>query len=692
VFRGQNFFLKGRAPNLYFESYGGHKNLSEIIPTAILTGTISFSPSSRTISGTSTAFFDEAHIGQFIITLLGEIIVVEEVLTDTSLRAASYPLTTGTSVAGYRMPVLFDMDNKRGTLLSGNAIKFDKGTIIAVGSGTLRVNGSALAGTSLSATRTAKLALYNAATDNYSVFPLGFDGVPTGITATAVAGGTRGMVAGKYSLRIQKANSATGGYGNPSEKITVTIAAGERIRLTGFALTSDDIAMGWDSWRINGNRNGGSTALNDHSYANGAWYLVKTVYPATRTDMPADLLLSDLDADAAADDYNLEYLDAEIDGTLRILTFDNDDPPDAEFVGTVAGYPVLISCQGKGTPDKPNGTSPGAFIVPTKPANIEAAPLGGAVPLSPPETIIGMYMAAGRLYLLTVNSLPIAVFTADPTFPVATRPFWKSGFKNPYAICFVNGTLYGFTSSGATRSVEGGDEGSEQHTFAADMEEIMKNWDASRVFVVHDPANECVCFINSGAYKNSSGYWVSECYPYMLRQEAWNMPIIFSATTHDMVVTGAATVNGRMEFLAGGRKSGGTLEVNTYRFDDSFDGEDVAGYVAFQYSDDGVEDRPKKVKGIRITGDLTGASFGIHGTLAGEVIDVPALEAGNSGSKSGAIALTDSTDVTLGEWIPLNVPNLNNYTIRIDSVWDGTGARNRIDSVEIAGLVQGGRR
>lgn len=683
AFRGANLWLRGQYPNQYYEVYGGSKDLNETVPYAALTGIVSFSPASDIITGFGSDFENELHLGQMVISLFGELFIVDEIISSSLFRAGSLPLTTNQpSEVLYRMPLLFEVGKKRGVLLSGNALEFDKGNILAVGSGTLKINGANLPGESLDAEKKAKIAIYDGATGNYAVYYLGFAGSPSGITAAAVAGGTRGMSAGKYSLRAVKHNSVTGGYGNPGEKITVTLAAGEKIRLSGLTLSGDDLDDGFDSWLIFGNKYGGTTALNDQSYANGAWYLVKTILPDDVTD---------LDADSAEDDYDLEYLDAEIDGTLRLLTFDNDAPPDAEFIATVAGYPVLVSCLGRGTPDFPEGTSPGAMIVPTKPGNIAAAPLGAAVPLSPPETIIGFYMAAGRLYLLTPNTLQIAVFTADPTFPVATRPFWKAGFKNPHALCFVNGTLYGFTSQGAMRSVEGGDEGSEQHSFAADVEEIMNDWDGSRVFVVHDPKNECVCYIYSAAYKNSSDKWVSVCLPYMLRQEAWNMPIVFSSATRDMIISGAATVNGRLEFLAGGRFSG-TLQVDTFRFDDDSAGESVPYYVAYQYADEGYENRPKKVRGVRVTGKLTSASFGVHGAAAGEVIDVAALEAGNTGSKSGAISIATGAGVTLNEWAKLNVPNLNQYTVRIEGTWAGTGARDRLDETAVDVIVQGARR
>jgi len=495
------------------------------------------------------------------------------------------------------------------------------------------------------------------------------------------------MPAGDRSLRIAKASTKLGTptFGNPGIKLKTTITAGQNIQISLPAMDSNaDANNPHDAWRIYGSGFGGTAGLATANADSGAWYYIRTVSSA------------EIGTTGAAT-YNLEYLDAEIDGILRLATFDNDYPVDAEFVGTVAGYPVLVSCQGKPSLTRQGGTSPGSSIVPFKPANLAAAPLildsgqRNEVPLSPPEIIIGQYMAAGRLYLMTANTLQIAIFTPDVNFPVTTRPFWKAGFKNPHALCFVNGRLYGFTSAGAMRSVADGEEGSEEHAFAADPEEIMKDWDAERVYVVHDPQNECVCYCYSASKKNAQGFWQTEILPFMLRSETWSPSIILSSTTRDMLISGVATVNGHFEFLAGGRDGLGSIGMNTYRFD-TFDGGGVSYSMAWQFTDADSEDRPKKVKSLRITGNLQGANFGIHGASPGENINVAVLEAGNAGSKSGAIALTSSTGVAFYPREEFAVQNLMVFTPNIVGTWDGTGNKSRIDEIVIEYVVTGGRK
>jgi hypothetical protein len=782
IFRGENGFVRGFGDNVYFEAYAGSLSLDEDFAGVPLSGTISFSPASRTITGVSTEFQNELHLGQKLMTVLGEVISVEQVLSPTSFIAHELPLTTASGVNAYRLPVLFEIDYMRGVLLSGNALQFDTGTIMAVGSGILYLNGAVL-NSSLSASKQAKIAVYNATANTYTIQTLGFDTVPVGVTATATApptaktfvdadvnttsntatitahgwnngqkvnltssgvlpttnpagqlagkdvyvikidantvkfastlantvgtpvpidiataagGGThtvtpvsKAMPAGDRSLLIAKASDSLGvpSFGNPSERIEVTLTAGQGIAVAFTAMDSNsDPTDPHNAWRIYGTRHGGTSTIAAANADSGAWYYVKTVTAA------------ELGTTGAAT-YYLEYLDAEIDAEARLATFDNDVPPRAEFIGALGGAPVLVSCQGKGTEDYPNGDAPGSSLVPFKLSNLASAPLvfdtgeRNEVPLSPPETIIGFYMAAGRLYLLTTNTLQIAAYTENPLFPISTRPFWKSGFKNPYALCFANDRLYGFTNS-PIRSPEDGSDANIDRAFAAPVKELTYDWHASRVFVAHDPANECVCYVYSGAYKNEDGFWVSIILPFMLELEQWSPPIILSSDEHDMVVSGVATVAGHFEFLAGGRDGVGGIETNTYRFDSGLNaGETQSSYVAFQMSDGGAEQRPKKIKHPRLTGRFVDSTLGIHGARAGEEIDVDVLEAGNSGSATGSIAIDDSANVGLTSRLEVEANQLSVYTFRVDwNDWDGSGEKPRLDELSYQEIIQGGRK
>lgn len=784
LFRAANGFVRGFGDNTYFECYGGSLNLAESVPPVAATGTVAFSPSSRTVTGTGTSFFNELRRGQMLITLAGEVLVVEEVLSATTFRAHESPATTESGVAVYRMPVLFEMANARGSLLSGRALEYDRGTILCVGSGTLRKNGTALTN-SLSADRQAKVALYDSG-GTYTIQQLGFPSVPIGITVTsgtgpsaktfadtdvttgtdninitghgfnngqkvaasnsggalpsgladntmyyvirvdadniklatslanavgtpvpvditAASGGgthtltpqTKAMPGGERSIRVSKASTKLGApsFGNPGAPIKVTITSGQIIAITFTRMDSDgDATNPHDAWRIDVSLFGGSTDQSTANANSGPWYYAVTV-------SAADL------GGTSGGTYYLEYLDAELTAGAVLTSFDNDVPPRAESVAALAQVPILVSCNGKGTPDYPTADAPGSSIVPFKMSNLAAAPLvfdtgfRNEIPLSPPEVIIGSYSAAGRLYLMTANTLQIAAFTENPIAPISTRPFWKSGFKNPYALCFANDRLYGFTNS-PIRSPEDGTDASVDRSFGAFVKELTYSWHASRVFVVHDPQNECVCFVYSAAYQNEDGFWVSVVLPFMLELDAWSPPIILSDAAKDCIVSGVATVNNQFEFLMGGRDGVGGVAVGTYRFDGGLNaGETIDWYLAFQYSDAGAEMRPKLIKYPRVTGKGKDRTLGVHGSDVGESIDVAALEAGNAGAKSGSVAIDDALQITTSERAQIAIAGLSKYTIRVDGVYDGAETddfgfpvRDSVHEVAFDEVIQGVRR
>lgn len=688
IYRMKNFIVRGRPDHDYIEVYGGSKDLLEPITSSNITGLVDINSTTTEIVGIFSAFQADLRPGQvgFINSAALGVrgLLMFEEIDDNSTAFISKALSlSAASQVVTKLPVIFEMNRKRGTLEHGNALQFDKGTILCVGGGTLRLNGRPLPGTSLVASKRAKIAIFDPSTGTYSVHTLGMDSPPS-LTATAVGGGVKNMQAGLYSFFIVPARQATDGYNNPSPKAEVTLTAGQQVQL---AIPALDTTNGQDSVRIYG-----SLFTDDPNNHNGPWYYVKTL------NAPGDIAL-------VGGNHTFEYNDAEISGN-ELLSFDNDPPVDAEFLASVAGYPVYISCEGPGYSGVVTSTSPGPLIIPAKPNNIESAPLKLAASLSPPEPILGCLSATspgenkeGVIYLMTANSLQIALAVdtgGDPNIPpIAVRPFWKAGFKHPYQLCFVNGILYGYTTQGPTRSLAFADPGSEEHTFAASVKELTSTWVRGHVFVAHDPFNNAVCFFHSDDSTNVAGFHTTRVLLFGLDRQDWIGDVVLESTTGDMFVSGVATVSGRLEFIAGGRQSDTSVVFRTYHFDsdvtlDGGAGVTVPWYVAWQFTDDGIEIRDKVVKGLRITAALpSDATAGIHGASAGEVIDIPVLEAGNSGSKSGSIALTAASAITQSARIPINVPNLGVWAVRIDGTWSGSGTKSRVDEVVVERATQG---
>lgn len=679
LYRISNFIIRSRGGKLYAEVYSGSENLSETIASTALTGTLALTSGSKVVVGTGSAFLSELHLGQYIlfhdtVGVASYLLVVEVITDDTHFTMSKAAIASVSGKTGYRMPRGFEIDKRRGSLLTGNAMMLDKGNILAVGSGVLNINGAALPGSSLTATRSPKIAIVDSASGNYSVYTLGM-ATPAAVTLTNVAGGTKNMQPGSYCVVLAPARTATGGYNNPSKVPTAaTILAGERIQVTAPAM---DTTNGEDAWRAYGTLYATNT-LGIASVQNGPFRFIRTVTTA--------------EVSSAGGTFNIEYVDAEI-STNELLTFNNDAPQNAEFVSDIAQYPIWISCQGK-IPTGTSITSPGPYILPAKPNNIEAVPLGQppyglSVSTSPPETIIGCVPALGRLFLLTQASLQVGQTTGQTAVPLTARPFWKStGFTNPDQLLFANDTLYGYPGSGPTRSSADGEEVVVQKEFAADMQEIISTWIHGQVKVAHDPKNDAICFLHCGDSLNASGYWTTRVLMYGLRQQALIGDVMLSSTTQDMIVSGVATVGNNLDFLAGGRTAAASVSVGWYRFDTG-SGSSVAAYLAWAFNGNGMD---CQIKALTTTGKITSPTAGIHGAGAEEAISTTILEAGNSGSKSGTVSLTTTTDVTQSQRIPLNVPNLSEWTVRLDTLWSGSGAKDRIDKAECEYAVSTMRR
>jgi hypothetical protein len=209
----RNMILRGEGIESYAEVYGGSRDLEEDIPTQLLTGTVSTVTTDTIIEGVGTSFTTELHLGQFLeIYTSGSTripVVVDEIIDDTHFRACRRPHATVAGASAFIFPVIFEMNKKRATQIRGNAVEVDLGSIISLGGGTLRRNGDVLSGSSLTATRSPQIALFNSG--SYTVFTLGM-ATPVGTSAAAVAGGTKNMQAGVYSVREVPARLETRGY------------------------------------------------------------------------------------------------------------------------------------------------------------------------------------------------------------------------------------------------------------------------------------------------------------------------------------------------------------------------------------------------------------------------------------------------------------------------------------------------
>lgn len=525
----------------YWEVIHGELDLQETCPKVPLTGTVAVTEGSPIVEGTGTLFLSECKLGQRIIieTPTSTIpIFVKRVISDTQYEAWRPSTETLTGQIGLRMYRLFALDQWRGMLLWGNAIKLDKGSLLIVGNGELFINGASLPGGSVTATNQPMIAILNP-DGTYEAFTLGM-AEPPAPTLAAVGGGTKGMQGGNYSGVIFPARKQTVGFNNPSQRADVTIATGDKIRVTFPAM---DTPNGQNSWHYYGTMFN-QTLGADLQYLNGPWRYVVTV--------------TDEDVSPAGGTFDIEYLDAEISGN-ELASFDNDRPPQAEFIELLNYNPVWGSCRGpsftRGGVDTID-PSPGPMIAPSKPTNIEAAPAGIQFASSPPEIIIGMVAVEGRIMLLTTNHLEVAQSTPDDRVPILIRPLATGGFANPEGLISVDRDLYMFNMGGMARSLGPGDSVSLQHEWAADVMEIVKDWETGHVLVGYDPRESTVWFFHTCHDLNPRGFWTTFALLWGLEQNEWVGARYITQEDRDSIVCGVATVGEDLHFLMGGRRLG----------------------------------------------------------------------------------------------------------------------------------------
>lgn len=797
VFRGANMVLRGPSDDPYFEAYPGDLDLNEnydLDTYGKITGSIDCANGSTAVVGTATVFLSELHIGQMLLAGT-EVFVVKEIISDTSFTADRPATAAVSSKSAYRLPQLFEINRKRGVLYTGNAIEFLAGHIIGVGSGELRINGAALAGTSMTATSRPQIALYRPATNDYVVLPLGYGGAPPKPTIDVVTGGVKAMTDGdKHSFMFSYWSGSpegSDGYGNPTDAIKLDSVAAVlkisgtnnrfRIDFTASIVGMPSNAKGFVIWGNQGGRKTVSiqgattttTSPNDTLYENGPWYRVAKVKTASQTFVAADVntgtdiitltnhpfstgdqvFLSSsgtaisltalgspivnttpawvyrIDKDSiklcatkdkalvgTADDitgagtgthtiqylsqgkyYYLEYLDSDI---YEEVTGNNDKPPFCEYVAKIEGKPMYVSAYGKRTNEATKGSNPGPYVVVSKFSNPDAAPTEWSASTVTGD-ILGWFEGVGRWFLMTASSLEFVVSTGlfgqslqggdSLEVPIISRPYWKTGAANRYSIMLVDDTLYGRSGGKFFQSVGNGDENVQKYDFGIFVDDIVRDWYDGHVLSGNDSRNAQIAFIYSASHKNTNGYWCSTILPFSIARKAWLPKIILSKTDRDMIISGVATVDEKLEFLAGGRVSGGTFQTRTYRFAAGESGlTSMPYYLVWQPSDDGAESTSKQIHSFRPSGKFKSMKVQIHGATPGNVISVANMEDGTSAL--GEVSFADSTAVTRYLRSKCRFKNLATYALRLSGTWDGNNIKDRLEELVVEISAHGRER
>lgn len=237
IFRGKNCRLRGVDGKPRVVAFSGCKDLgfNYDIVGETLADTLTTTPGSNVVEGGPASSFTTAlHRGQMILIEKGsatEVAVVNRIIDDTHFEACR-PMTESIPGGdGYYLPGWTGLiDNKRGLLRRGNAIRVDRGDVIFVGDGNLYLNGL---DSGFTATRRPKR-LAKQTDGTYIENPLGYDAAPPKFTVDGTTGGTRGMLAGNYSFLFSYYNSQTKGFSNPSEPVKYDSGGASELVIASF--------------------------------------------------------------------------------------------------------------------------------------------------------------------------------------------------------------------------------------------------------------------------------------------------------------------------------------------------------------------------------------------------------------------------------------------------------------------------
>lgn len=323
IFAGLNMISKGTGPFKYYEQWTGYGQLYTVGANDLLTGTSAIN-GTNTVTGTGTKYLSELVPGQPI-SIDSRVYVPMRIDSDTSMVVTPKTHTTLSGITVAALQQIQELDTDIISFTRGSLIKLPLGHMLGVGRGVVRKNGSVIPGGGWTLRDQPQLAALDGGTNNFSIYRLGMR-TPVLTTLAAVASGGTKFIAGNYCIRIVPAKVATGGFNNPSGPIVQAVVVGDFIRITFPAMDTNN---GQDAWRIYGTLSTSTAAA-----IQGPWYFVKTIVATT-------------DVSSAGGTYDLEWADAEISGN-DLLEFDNNAPPAAQFVGSIGGLPVLLSCNGKG--------------------------------------------------------------------------------------------------------------------------------------------------------------------------------------------------------------------------------------------------------------------------------------------------------------------------------------------------------
>ncbi len=659
------------------ETFSGVADFGEAAPIVNLGAGFTWNPPFLSLPvGIPSSIFEK---GQWLL-LDRNVVPVQRVVGPSLIELAQIPLPepVSSSPSVSLLPIVVEVDDLRSNIARGSVIRYLSGTLLGVGYGRTYLGGVPVrssSGDHFDLGKRMKIAIPDGGPDPsiFNIYDGGLPGFyPVDPTVTdptydgdfAVALGTDGKnAAGKYSIRLTRIRSATGGESNPTEPITFTLADNGSV-----TIDTSEWPKAWP----------GQTAW--------AVWITPEPLPDDSTDKPGPWyrwIAEDIPIapDGTAPTRTFTWISQELEGS-DLLEFDNDPPPDASFLAVLDDIVILCGTEGKPDPVTGLPTSPGPGCRPSKPLNPEAFPASYGTLVGPPEEIVGVVQGVGRIYLGTRNRVHIGTLTGNNIQPFQVRPFWHAGTCNSQQLIFVNGELYGYTGFGPTRSAGDGVAGSEEHLFGARVANVTRNWVRERVRVAYDPHRNAVVYMHTQDQKGpillpdgtvSGPVWKTMCLPFMLDTQVWSgeMLVYDPFGLEDFNVSGAASVDGDLYLTAAG-------------FNKEWDAGVFPGLVGYgmntPFVDAGGEGLFKTLLGMTLTS---------HGQQQGLFIwrnNKIGSSLGNPGDLS--FFPKDSTSVVIHPWYKLNARHCKTFSISWSGYWPGSGPRHEINEIAVESILE----
>lgn len=333
LLRLSNLILVGVGADKYLQCYNGTLDLEETIETEALTGTITITADEVAVVGTGTLFNSELRSGQRIFCD-GFFFVIDQIADDAHCTVYKAPDENITAQTALRMPVIYEIQNQRGTQIDGNAVEADKGTILGAGSGTVRINGEPLSGVgSASVTK-----LVGTGSDDNAVGTVAWsnpDNISAGGNATSVPGNgatTHYLKGNHFGFAIDSGatiigievviNRYLGGVGTE----TVADSAVKIVKANGTVGSANKALAG--NW---------SAVSSDAIYGGSADLWSEAWAPADINDVDFGVVMSATATDPATDGFTLNVVSYTItvfytfpsggmvlDGEPQIAIYDRD--------------------------------------------------------------------------------------------------------------------------------------------------------------------------------------------------------------------------------------------------------------------------------------------------------------------------------------------------------------------------------